>query len=87
MGALAGVGGTNADLETILRRAVEAGMDNSKNVGQMVAATVQLASADAKMGLQTSMGVHTLMQKAVQDSILPANMRAGVAASTRNNFV
>jgi len=82
MGALAGVGGTNADLETILRRAVEAGMDNSKNVGQMVAATVQLASADAKMGLQTSMGVHTLMQKAVQDSILPANMRAGVAAST-----
>lgn len=50
-GQLAGAGGGSADLEEIMKNAVAAGMDNAKNIQQMVSATVGLSANMAKMGI------------------------------------
>ena len=50
-GQLAGVGGGTNDLEEIMKNAVAAGMDNAKNIQQMVSATVALSSNMAKVGI------------------------------------
>jgi hypothetical protein len=51
MAQLAQVGAGQGDLETIMKNAVAAGMDNAKNVQQMVQATLMMSSNLAKSGL------------------------------------
>lgn len=81
-GALSGVGAGAERLDEILKNAVTAGMDNSKNLMQMTAATVQLSQQSATAGIQNTAGVAEMLGKGVQNlDHLPKNMRASVAAS------
>jgi hypothetical protein len=83
MGAMTNVGGGKGDLESIMRSAVAAGMDNSKNIQQMVTATADLAGRTAAAGLNTAAGAGAMISKGVQglEGILPENMRATAAAA------
>lgn len=49
--AIMGAGGASGDLETIIQNAMQRGMDNSKNISQMVSATLSLNANIAKSGV------------------------------------
>lgn len=55
-GQMTGAGGGGKDLEEIMKNAVANGMDSSKNIMQMVDATVALASTSAGAGVNTFAG-------------------------------
>lgn len=80
--SLSGIGGGADRFEQIMRTAVAAGMDNSKNVSQMVSATVQLSQRSATSGIQESGALADMLGRGVGalDHLNP-NMRAGVAAN------
>jgi len=65
-GQLANVGGGSADLESIMENAVTAGMENAKNINQMVQATTALASAGAAMGISTTAASGDILSASVQ---------------------
>jgi len=82
VGQLNAVGGAG-DMESIMRNAVAAGMDSSRNIQQMVSGITGLAQKDALMGISTAAGAANLMGVAVQTSALrnlPAEMRVAAAA-------
>lgn len=65
MAQLAGVGAGQGDMETIMKNAVAAGMDNAKNVQQMVSATLAMSSNLAKSGLGGA-GVGSMVGASIQ---------------------
>ena len=78
------VGGGVGNMETVMKNAVAAGMDSSRNIQQMVASINSLSTESALMGISTAAGATNLMglgiqSKALQD--MPAEMRAKAAAS------
>jgi len=86
-GALTGVGGESGDLERIMRNAVAAGMDNSKNIMEMVAATRGLAERSAVMGISTVGGASEMMARgtqALKELGVPPDMRSAAAAQAAN---
>jgi hypothetical protein len=84
---LSNVGGGGGDLESIMASAVAAGMGNAKNINEMVAATREIASKSAGMGINASSGAADLVAKGVQNlGGIPENMRAGVAANTLSSM-
>jgi len=80
-GQLANVGdGSTQRIDKIMRTAVAAGMDNSKNIKQMVSATASLARDSAMLGVSTVSGVSKgigLINQGLEG--VPANIRTGVA--------
>lgn len=78
--ALSGVGGSSEDLERIMREAVAAGMDSSKNIMEMVQATQSLSQRSAAMGIQSTVGAANMIGRGVQSlQHLPENMRTSAA--------
>jgi hypothetical protein len=65
-GQLTGVGGGTSDLEEIMKNAVAAGMDNAKNIQQMVSATVSLSSNMAKVGIGGAEGAGNVLGRKAQ---------------------
>lgn len=77
---LTGVGGGGDDLERIMRTAVAAGMDSSKNIMEMVSATQTLSARSAQMGVQSVVGATEMLGRGIQAlDFLPENMRSGAA--------
>jgi hypothetical protein len=66
-GQMSGAGGTGADLESIMAKAVEAGVGNAKNIQQMVSATVALSSNMAKSGIAGASASGNLLAGMVGD--------------------
>lgn len=64
--ALTGVGGGAQDLEKIMRNAVAAGMDSSKNIMQMVNATTQLSQTSATAGISAVGGARAALGRGIQ---------------------
>jgi hypothetical protein len=65
-GQLTGVGGGTNDLEEIMKNAVAAGMDNAKNIQQMVSATMSLSSNMAKVGIAGAEGAGNVLGRKAQ---------------------
>lgn len=77
-------GGDNTDLEGIIAKATAAGMDNSKNIGQMVDATLSLNSGLAKSGVGGTSTTADLLAGATQSLVgsgVNKNLATGMAAS------
>lgn len=77
-------GGDNTDLEGIIAKATAAGMDNSKNIGQMVDATLSLNSGLAKSGVGGTGTTADLLAGATQSLVgsgVNKNLATGMAAS------
>jgi hypothetical protein len=88
-GALTDVGGKYGDLDKTLSEAVKTGMDNSKNITQMVQATVSLSQRDAASGLALSTGTGALLTSAIGATSvqnMPENMRVQAAATAMGNY-
>lgn len=58
---LVGMGGKDSDLEDIIATATEKGMDNSKNIGQMVDATISLSASTAARGVGATGAVQDML--------------------------
>lgn len=74
-------------METVLKNAVAAGMDTSKNILQMIGAINNLSNQDALKGLTTAQASAELIGLGVSApgvSNLPAAMRANIAANSAN---
>jgi hypothetical protein len=85
LGALSNVGGTSGDLEEILRTAVASGMDNSKNIAQMVQATSAMSQDLAKRGISGAEAVDSMLGGAYQrlkGMGVDENLRVQTAMST-----
>jgi hypothetical protein len=65
-GQLSGVGGGTKDLQEIMKNAVAAGMDNAKNIQQMVSATVALSGNMAKIGVGGATSAGNLLSSTMQ---------------------
>lgn len=65
-GQLTDVGAGTFDLETIMKNAVAAGMDNAKNIQQMVNATQQMASGLSKSGVSGAGAAGNILGVGVQ---------------------
>jgi len=63
--AIMGQGGASGDLETIIQNAMQRGMDNSKNISQMVSATLSLNANIAKSGVGAVSELEKLMDSSV----------------------
>jgi hypothetical protein len=88
-GMMANVGGGAADLESIMAKAVAMGMDNAKNIQQMVAATTQLASGSAAIGISTVGGAESALTDTIaslQKGGMNKNMATAVAANSISSF-
>lgn len=82
---LSGVGGTGDDLEEIMKTAVAAGMDSSKNIMEMVAATQNLAQRSALQGTMAAQGAAGSLGAALAAAdYLPENMRTAAALQSAN---
>lgn len=82
---LSNTGGKQDNLENILAKAVTAGMDNSKNIMQMVEATAQLSQKNVITGFSSVSGISDAMARI--GSTLGAagvnpNMRSAIGVST-----
>jgi len=80
-GQLANVGGGTENLMDIMKSAVAAGMDNSKNVAQMVGAVTQLSTQSAKMGVDVTGASGSLVAAGIQ-SLRANGVGLNVAADT-----
>jgi lysozyme len=81
-GALTGVGGGSEDMERILKNAVAAGMDSSKNIMEMVQATTSMARVSATAGISAVGGASQMLGLGVQQlrgQGVSANMAVGAA--------
>lgn len=82
VGALASVGGNGHQLDKIMREAVAAGMDSSKNISEMVSATAGLAAGIAQNGGMAANSIGSSVSGTIQNlSQLDPNMRAAAAQS------
>lgn len=76
------VGGGSDQLEKIMRQAVAAGMDNSKNIQQMVSATIELSREAAMTGQDVTAGQSELLAHSIGAmENIAENQRAAVAAN------
>jgi len=88
-GSLVGAGGGSGDLENIIAAATAKGMDNSKQIGEMVSSTIQLSQGLASKGVAGTGTVQNLLALGTQslvDSGVNKNLAIGAAASTLNNY-
>jgi hypothetical protein len=83
-GQLSQAGGGTADLEEIMKSAVSAGMDNAKNIQQMVSATVSLSGSMARMGMSGTTASGNLLASTVQGIGGDKNIAALAAESMIN---
>ncbi|CAB4125760.1 hypothetical protein UFOVP53_221 [uncultured Caudovirales phage] len=82
-------GGKDSDLEDIIAAATAKGMDNSKNIGQMIDATLSLSGGLAAGGIGAKGGVADMLGGTYQsliDSGHDKNLAVGMAATGLNNF-
>jgi len=78
-GQIAGAGGDPTAMGKILREAVAAGLDSSKNIGQMVSGIVTLSASSAQMGIDVTGTMQQYMATGVQaatDAGIPKNLAA-----------
>ena len=66
VGQLANVGGGSGDLESIMSKAISAGMENAKNINQMVQATSAMASGSAAIGVSTTGATGNMLASSIQ---------------------
>ena len=88
-GQISQAGGTERDMETILRNAVASGMDSSKNIADMTRTMTSIASLSSAGGVSTFGGAAARVSATVEALALsgvPENMRAGVAANIGNSY-
>lgn len=79
-GSLSTMGGGSDQLEKIMRQAVSAGMDNSKNIQQMVSATIALSADMAAAGQDVTGGQSDILASQTQAlSDVAVNQRAAIA--------
>ncbi len=79
-GTLSTMGGGSDQLEKIMRQAVASGMDNSKNIQQMVSATQALSADMAAAGQDVTGGQADILASQTQTlSDMAVNQRAAVA--------
>ena len=86
---LTGAGGDSKDLEAIMKSAVTAGMDNSKNISQMVEATLSLSSNMASTGISGVDTAKSMVGERVEDLVSKGydrNMAAGKAMANIEAF-
>lgn len=84
VGQLADVGGGSADLESIMSKAISAGMENAKNINQMVASTSKLAASSAAMGMST-VGASSDMLAASIQSMRSMGVNENIATGAAAN--
>lgn len=66
-GQLTGIGGGSDDLEKIMKQAVAAGMDSSKNIMEMVGAVQELNSVSASAGINSTMASTEMLGRSIGD--------------------
>jgi len=89
VGQLSDIGGRDTNLEETLRKAVTVGMDDSKNIGRMVAATVALSETGAAQGLNVSQAMSEMLMQGVSGAaggMLTVSQRTKMAASAAENL-
>ncbi len=81
--SLAGAGGSAKDLEDLMTKAVAAGMNNSRNIQELVRASTSMAARTAAATATNTAGaaVDTMTRAAQSFSNLDPNLRASVAQS------
>lgn len=82
-GTLASVGGKTSDLYEIMKTATAAGMDNSKNITQMVQATATLSEDLARSGVSDTGSINSMLGGLVQQLVksgVDKNMATPLAA-------
>lgn len=83
-GTLANIGGKTSDLYEIMKTATAAGMDNSKNITQMVQATATLSEDLAQSGVSDTSSINSMLGGIVQQLVksgVDKNMATPLAAS------
>lgn len=88
-GMLAGVGGGSADLESIMSKAVTVGMENAKNINQMVSATAALAGGSAAGGFGVGSATEDMISSSIQalrSMGVDKNIASGAAANALAGF-
>lgn len=86
---LMGAGGSSSNLEDIIAAATAKGMDNSKNIGQMVSSTLQLSSSMATLGVAGTSAVSNMLSSATQglvDKGVNKNLAVGMATAGLGNY-
>jgi ABC-type transporter Mla subunit MlaD len=73
LGQVSAVGGGNKELGDILKAAIAAGLDTSKNIMQMTSSITSIAAKDATAGLNTTAGAVAAMS-----GVMPSLISAGV---------
>ncbi len=84
--SLSEVGGGGKELEAILQRAVTSGMDNSKNIAQIVSATTSVASNSASQGINAAGAAGQLIGRMTMGTPGNENIRAQTAAKAIGFF-
>jgi len=86
---LVAAGGANSDLEDIIASATTKGMDNSKNISQMVDATLGMSSGLASIGVGGTSAVSSMLGGASQflvDQGVNKNLSVGAAAQGMQDY-
>lgn len=86
---LVAAGGQNSDLEDIISAATTKGMDNSKNISQMVDATLGLSSGLASIGIGGTSTVASMLGNSSQfliDQGVNKNLATGAAAQGMQDY-
>lgn len=81
-GALSRVGGTEADLDEMLKIAVAQGMDSSKNLMDLVGLNEHIAAETAKMGRSTVEGTREILGRigaSLEERGVAVNMRSAAS--------
>ena len=88
-GQISKAGGSDRDMETILRNAVASGMDSSKNIADMTNTMTRIASSSSAGGVSTLGGAAARVASTVEAlkmSGVPENMRADSAAKIGDQY-
>jgi hypothetical protein len=89
MGQLNKVGGDSGNMESIMKNAVAAGMDSSRNIQQMVSGIGSLSTASALQGISTTVGATQMMGLGIQSKSFEGmsnEMKTAAATSQIGNI-
>lgn len=87
--SLIGAGGNENDLESIIANATTKGMDNSKNIGQMVSATLMMSSDLGKIGVSGTSAISGMLSAGTQHLVglgVNKNLATDMVASGVSNM-
>jgi hypothetical protein len=85
LGTTRALGGKDAELERTLRQAVAAGMDSSKNIGEIMKGIGDMASAQSSGGMSVYTGAESRMMASIQ-ALKAAGVEGTLATTAARNI-